>query len=99
MNSHLTSQVAWVSLDALDSDPSRFWIIVIAALRRSMPTVGARALAMLQAPQPPPLTSVLTLLLNELSAVSKRHAPLVLILDDYHVIDEPAIHEVAQLRA
>jgi LuxR family maltose regulon positive regulatory protein len=89
---HSQFKAAWVSLDALDADPTRFWITLIAALRRSMPTIGVSALAMLQAPQPPPLTAVLTGLLNELS-LAERRAPLVLILDDYHTIDEPAIHE------
>ena len=36
-------QVAWLSLDALDNDPFRFWAAVIAALRRCRPGIGAVA--------------------------------------------------------
>ncbi|HEY3232301.1 MAG TPA: AAA family ATPase, partial [Roseiflexaceae bacterium] len=84
--------VAWVSLDELDNDLTRFWVALIAALRTCVPAVGAVALAMLHAPQPPPLSAILTTLLNDLAAVAEP-APILLILDDYHVIAEPAIHE------
>jgi LuxR family maltose regulon positive regulatory protein len=83
-------QVAWLSLDPLDNDPFRFWAAVIAALRTRVPGVGALALAMLHAPQPPPFSAVLTTLLNDLA---EHVAPLVLLLDDYQVIDEPVIQE------
>ena len=50
-----TSQIAWLTLDEQDNDPTRFWAYVIAALRHSgyrLSTVGEAALAMLQSPQP-----------------------------------------------
>ncbi|MBL8055289.1 MAG: hypothetical protein JNK29_01260, partial [Anaerolineales bacterium] len=43
----------------------------------------------LQSPQPPPAEGLLTALLNALAA---QPAPLILVLDDYHVIEAPAIH-------
>src|SRR5215470_11692717 len=55
-----TGQVAWLSLDEQDNDPTRFWTYVIAALRHSGPrlsAVGEAALTMLHSPQPPLLTS------------------------------------------
>jgi LuxR family maltose regulon positive regulatory protein len=85
--------VAWVSLDAQDNNPTRFWSAVIGALHMGVPEVGATALAMLHAPQPPPLTAVLTSLLNDLTCVAAPSAPIPLILDDYHVIDDQTIHE------
>ena len=91
-----TSQVAWLSLDDQDNDPTRFWAYVIAALRHSgsrLSAVGEAALAMLQSPQPPLLTSALTSLINELAALRQETA---LILDDYHLISEQAIHESLQ---
>jgi len=94
--SQSTSQVAWLSLDEQDNDPTRFWVYVIAALRHSgspLSTVGEAALAMLQSPQPPLLTSALTSLINELAALGQETA---LILDDYHLIREQAIHESLQ---
>lgn len=78
------SKVAWLSLDAGDNDLPRFLSYLIAALQTVAPQVGAVALSVLQAPQPPPAESVLTALLNELAAVPDD---LVLVLDDYHVID------------
>jgi len=85
--------VAWLSLDAQDNDPTRFWSAVIGALHMGVPEVGATALALLHAPQPPPLTTVLTALLNDLTFVAALSAPILLMLDDYHVIDDQTIHE------
>ena len=77
-------QAAWLSLDRADNDPASFWTYVIAALQTVAPGVGESALALLQAPQPPPIETVLTALLNDLGAVAGE---IVLVLDDYHVID------------
>jgi LuxR family maltose regulon positive regulatory protein len=54
------------------------------------PGVGASALSLLQGPQPTPIETVLATLLNELSAVP---TDIVLVLDDYHVIDAHDVHE------
>jgi LuxR family maltose regulon positive regulatory protein len=75
---------AWLSLDRGDNDPASFWAHVIAALRAVASGVGESALALLDAPQPPPIDTVLTTLLNDLGTVADE---IVLILDDYHVID------------
>ena len=80
---------AWLSLDAGDNDPATFWTYVIAALRTVAPGIGADALGLLQEPQPPPIQVVLTTLLNDLGAVD---GDVVLLLDDYHVIDSPEVH-------
>jgi len=89
-----TGRVAWLSLDAADDDPNRFWSYVIAALQAALQagpsTVGQASLAMLHAPQPPPAETVLAELINELAALAD---PLVLVLDDYHQITSPAIQE------
>jgi ATP/maltotriose-dependent transcriptional regulator MalT len=95
VNRH-TAQVAWLSLDELDTSPTRFWVPLIAALRRCggyAPSFGDIAVALLQSPQPPPLLTILTALLHELESCGVHPAPIVLILDDYQVIEEPAIHE------
>jgi len=75
---------AWLSLDRGDNDPASFWTYVIAALRTVASGVGESALALLNATQPPPIESLLTTLLNDLGAVAGE---IVLVLDDYHVID------------
>ena len=86
---HLQS-VAWLSLEVLDNDPTRFWISIITALRRRWPEIGMHALALLQGPES--LSISLTALLNELADRNAEISPILLILDDYHVIDEPIIH-------
>jgi len=48
---------------------------------------------MLHTPEPPPLSAMLTALLNDLASVAAERAPILLILDDYHVIEDQAIHE------
>ena len=80
---------AWLSLDASDNDPVRFYEGVIAALRRVVPGVGEQALSALAGPTS--LTDVaLPSLVNELGV---RDQPLVLVLDDYHLVVNPTIHE------
>src|SRR5262249_22793556 len=89
----LAPRLAWLSLDALDNEQMRFWVAIIAALRTCLPDVGELALSMLHAPEPPLLPAILTALLNDLASVAAERAPIVLILDDYHVIDDPAIYD------
>ena len=81
---------AWLSLDRADNDPASFWAYVIAALRTVASGVGESALALLHAPPPPPIETVLTALLNDLAAIA---ADVVLVLDDYHVIDAPEVQD------
>jgi LuxR family maltose regulon positive regulatory protein len=76
--------VAWLSLDRADNDPVSFWTYTITALRTAAPGAGESALAFLQAPQPPRIETVLTALLNDVGTTA---ADIVLVLDDYHVID------------
>jgi LuxR family maltose regulon positive regulatory protein len=83
--------VAWLSLDAGDNDPTRFLTYLVAALRTTAPQIGTGVLDSLQSPPPPPTEPLLTTLLNELTTLS---APFVLILDDYHVIEAPAVDQV-----
>jgi LuxR family maltose regulon positive regulatory protein len=82
--------LAWLSLDRGDNDPASFWTYVIAALRTVASGVGDSALALLHAPQRPPIEMVLTALLNDLGAIA---ADIVLVLDDYHVIDARDVHD------
>jgi LuxR family transcriptional regulator, maltose regulon positive regulatory protein len=81
--------VAWLSLEAFDNDPICFWDSVIAAVRTCLPRVGKAALAMLHQPQTPPLSTLLTRLLNEIEQGGRA---LILVLDDYHVISDQTIH-------
>jgi LuxR family transcriptional regulator, maltose regulon positive regulatory protein len=82
------ARMAWVSLDADDNDPDRFWSYVVAALRRSgaVPSDG-----LLRAP------AVLSSATGELelsalvNGLAELEVPVILVLDDFHEIRDPAI--------
>ena len=80
---------AWLSLDPSDNDPALFWAYFIAALRTAVPGVGEGALALLSSTESPTEAFVVTLL-NDLAALSDQ---VVVVLDDYHVIEEPHIRD------
>lgn len=84
--------LAWVSLDADDNDSLQFWTYVLTALNMAHPGIADTALALLHAPHHPSLTVALRTLLNAIVALPQEQ-DVVLILDDYHLIAEPAIHE------
>jgi LuxR family maltose regulon positive regulatory protein len=75
--------VAWLSLDQRDNDPALFWTYLVTALRTAAPGVGGAALSLLQSPQPS-TEELLASLLNDLQALPDD---VVLVLDDYHVIE------------
>jgi LuxR family maltose regulon positive regulatory protein len=86
---HGEGLVAWLSLDEGDNHPARFWAYVIAALRTVQPTLGESALSLLQSPQPT-FEAALASLLNEIGSAPRE---LMLVLDDYHMIEAKAIHD------
>ena len=88
---HNERRVAWLSLEEGDNDPTRFWAYFVAALRTLHTGLGDDALSLLyaQQPQPLPIESVLTVLVNEIAAFPDEFA---LVLDDYHAIESQAIH-------
>jgi LuxR family maltose regulon positive regulatory protein len=85
----LQGRAAWLSLDREDDDEARFWIYLIAALQTVQAGLGQDALRLLQAPQQPAIQAILTVLLNQMTALSQE---TILVLDDYHLISNPAIH-------
>lgn len=78
---------AWVSLDAGDNDPIRFMTYCVAALQTVQPGLGESVLPLIQSRQPLPIKELLTVLVNEMA-----ESPVVLVLDDYHVIESEPIH-------
>jgi len=81
--------VGWLSLDAGDNDPARFWRHVVAALDGARPGIGERVGPLLGPPAPPSFDGLLTALVNELTSQSGE---AVLVLDDYHLIDATQVH-------
>ncbi|UCH60376.1 MAG: hypothetical protein JSV61_02575 [Anaerolineales bacterium] len=90
--------VAWLSLDEGDNDPTRFLTYLVAALQTLAlsevegiaPHIGEGVLGVLQSPQSPPIEPLLTTLVNEITTIQE----VVLILEDYHVIESKAVDSV-----
>ena len=82
--------VAWISLDAADNDPLRFFQYLLAALDRLQPGIVQEIHPYLQTSEKPNTEAILILLVNALGGLSQDFA---LVLDDYHVIQTQAIHE------
>ena len=106
----MEQSASWLSLDEGDNDLVRFLSYFVAALNQidgpvpsaysgqalskaegTKAVIGEGTLVMLRSPQLPPITAVLTSLINEIAAISHN---IILILDDYHLIDAPPIHDV-----
>ena len=87
-----TRPAAWLSLDAADNDPARFWRHVVAALEALYPGIRGRVGSLLGPPAPLSFDGVVTGLINEIAADPDERAT-VMVLDDYHVIEEPTVHE------
>lgn len=79
---------AWVSLDDNDNDPTRFLMYVIAALQTIEPNIGDDLLKTLQSPQPPAIDTLLIPLINALATMPEK---VILVLDDYHLLDTQEI--------
>jgi len=82
--------VTWFSLDEGDNDLTKFWAYFISSLQALRSNLGESALTLLQSPQAPPITSILTALINDITAFPDVFA---IVLDDYHVIASQSIHE------
>jgi LuxR family maltose regulon positive regulatory protein len=81
--------VAWLSLDAGDNDPARFWRHVAAAVDRVRPDLAEPLLPLLDPAAPPSYEGLVAALINRLAA---QPGELPLVLDDYHLIDAPTVH-------
>ena len=83
---------AWLSLDAADNDPARFWRHAVAALAHAGLEISPRIGPLLGPPAPSSLEPFLAALINEMTARPGAQEA-VLVLDDYHVITSPLVHE------
>src|SRR4029077_16608273 len=82
---------AWVSLDRGDDDPGRLWWYIVHALKRACPGLAVdEVFRALRVPVPDIMGAVIPLLVQELAAFE---VPVVLVLDDYQLIKDPACHE------
>jgi LuxR family transcriptional regulator, maltose regulon positive regulatory protein len=86
-------RVGWLSLDAGDNDPVRFWRHAVAALDRARPGVAERAAPLLGLPAPASFEAVATAVVNELAT---EDGDALLVLDDYHLIEAQPVHASLQ---
>lgn len=82
------SPVAWLTLDEAENDPLRFWSHILLSLRMCIPVLEEKG----DAPLPKDTAAIPSLLRALLNALSDGDEDLTLVLDDYQVIEEPAIH-------
>ena len=85
--------VAWISLDKDDNDPVYFIHYLIAALQKFDSNIGKPTFVMLRSPQQPPIESIMTSLIKEISEIPNK---CTLALDDYHCVDNKRIHSIVE---
>ncbi len=83
--------VVWISLDRRDNDPISFLIYFITTIKTIEADFGEAILSALQTPQPPSTESILTTILNEIAELTDS---FILVLDDYHSIDDENVDSV-----
>jgi len=76
--------IAWVTLDEYDNRPRIFWSYVVAALRRAGVAVPAAASALAHGE-----ATGHAFLLGLAAALAGQHPPVVLVLDDLHLVTDP----------
>lgn len=82
---------AWLSIDEADNDLHLFLSYFLSAVQTVFPEVGKEAQAILKAEKLPPLPFLAGRLINELDKIDQT---FILTLDDYHVVQNKAIHEL-----
>ncbi|MBN1994686.1 MAG: tetratricopeptide repeat protein [Anaerolineae bacterium] len=98
------AKIAWLSLDENDNDPGHFLLYLLAAWQTIQPGLGETGLATRRPQTPQSISNLasgsaedheafLTALINEIAATGSGHK-FALILDDYHLINTPAIHHI-----
>ncbi len=84
--------VAWLGLDAGDGDPARFWRYTVAALDQARPGVAGRVAPLLGPSPSGSFDGLVTAVINELAG-QPGDGEVLLVLDDYHLIDSGPVHE------
>ena len=92
-------QSLWLGLSARDSDPGRFLERLLEGLQHYFPQIGVQSLGLLkmrQRHQPFAFEEWLDGLLDELTLYLSTGAPLLLVLDDYHLAQGPVLDRCLQ---
>ena len=83
----------WLSLDKADNDPNRFLTYLTSAIQSALPGLVDTLAAALKGVPPPQPEQAFASLLHLLSQIE---TPVVIVLDDYHLIENRVIHEGLQ---
>ncbi|MFC2028303.1 LuxR C-terminal-related transcriptional regulator [Chloroflexota bacterium] len=81
---------AWLSLDQGDNDPVRFWAYLIAAIQTIHHEIGEEAHQIVSTSRLRSTEHVAISLIND---ISQHSQDLIVVLDDYHLIEEGQVHE------
>ena len=84
------NNLAWFSIDRFDDNISQFCNYFIHALKQIKAISCPASLAAVKHSQFPDLINLFTLFINELS---EFNVPIYIVLDDYHHIKNPVIHQ------
>jgi LuxR family maltose regulon positive regulatory protein len=84
----------WLALDPSDNEPHRFWEYLVGSIQYRYPEIGKDTNTLLAKTDSIPFEAAVTALINDIAANLPITAqPVSLILDDYHLISAPQIHE------
>ena len=81
--------VGWYSLDENDNDIGRFLSYIILAIQGIEPNICTTVLNIIRSPDPPPIDTLLAFILNDLACLERN---CILVLDDFHLIDNSEVH-------
>lgn len=87
-------QVSWLSLDTLDDDPARFFLYLTTALNKVNASLGKDLAEVVRSGAIPSPAAIATALINDSLEVKAR---TLLVLDDFHVIQDPHILKALEL--
>jgi LuxR family maltose regulon positive regulatory protein len=85
--------ITWLSLDPADDDPGRFFAYFLAALQQVDANLGHEIEGVLRSGQLPPAEIISATLINDILKLEDR---LLLVLDDFHVIQDRFILQVLE---
>ncbi len=83
-------RIAWYSLDESDNDPFQFIYYITASIQKQYEHYGKHSRELIQSSQPFSPQTAVRMVTQDLLEIPH---PLILVLDDYHVIHNLSIHE------
>ena len=89
----LDTPVAWFSLDSSDNDPGQFCRYLVESVHRATGNGVPETHKLLAAQQRPDAALIISQMLAELRGLPSE---LRIVLDDYHQIDNPAVHDATR---